>query len=126
MARKRYEVSEEILQRGILTNPDKIGKYTYYNILIISYMKIFFKGVFAFWQNKNSRPQARACRGGHQHETDIKSVKAREYATPSCCFTPKFDLNMDEVHICRKRHGRISNHICAAAGRRNGDYYAEY
>lgn len=32
MARKRYEVSEEILQRGILTNPDKIGKYTYYNI----------------------------------------------------------------------------------------------
>ncbi|MBE7713129.1 MAG: N-6 DNA methylase [Cyanobacteria bacterium SIG26] len=32
MARKKYEVSEEILQRGILTNPDKIGKYTYYNI----------------------------------------------------------------------------------------------
>lgn len=32
MARRKYEVSEEILQRGILTNPDKIGKYTYYNI----------------------------------------------------------------------------------------------
>ncbi len=32
MARKKYEVSEEILQRGILTNPDKICKYTYYNI----------------------------------------------------------------------------------------------
>ena len=32
MARKKYEISEEILQRGILTNPDKIGKYTYYNI----------------------------------------------------------------------------------------------
>lgn len=32
MARKKYKVSEEILQRGILSNPDKIGKYTYYNI----------------------------------------------------------------------------------------------
>lgn len=32
MVRKKYEISEEILQRGITTNPDKIGKYTYYNI----------------------------------------------------------------------------------------------
>lgn len=32
MGRKKYEVSEEILQRGILSNPDKIGKFTYYNI----------------------------------------------------------------------------------------------
>lgn len=32
MSRKKYEVSEEILQRGILTNPDRIGKYIYYNI----------------------------------------------------------------------------------------------
>ena len=27
MGRKKYEVSEEILQRGIVDNPDKIGKY---------------------------------------------------------------------------------------------------
>lgn len=32
MGRKKYEVSEEILQRGIKDNPDRIGKYTYYNI----------------------------------------------------------------------------------------------
>lgn len=32
MTRKKYKVSEEILQRGLITNPDRIGKYTYYNI----------------------------------------------------------------------------------------------
>lgn len=32
MATKRYNVSEELLQRGIIDNPDRIGKYTYYNI----------------------------------------------------------------------------------------------
>lgn len=32
MSRSKYEISEEILQRGILNNPDMIGKYIYYNI----------------------------------------------------------------------------------------------
>ncbi|AVK48924.1 hypothetical protein AXY43_13320 [Clostridium sp. MF28] len=32
MANKRYNVSEELLQRGIIDNPNRIGKYTYYNI----------------------------------------------------------------------------------------------
>ena len=32
MSRKKYDISEEILQRGILDNPDRIGKYIYYNI----------------------------------------------------------------------------------------------
>lgn len=32
MARKKYEVSEEISQRGILESPDRIGNYIYYNI----------------------------------------------------------------------------------------------
>ncbi len=53
-------------------------------------------------------------------------MKVQSSETKRCCFTPKFDLNMDEVHICRKRHGRISKDIRAAAVRRNGDYYEYY
>lgn len=32
MANKLYEISEEVLQRGLINNPDRIGKYIYYNI----------------------------------------------------------------------------------------------
>lgn len=32
MTRKTYKISEEILQRGIIDNPNKIGKFFYYNI----------------------------------------------------------------------------------------------
>ena len=32
MGRSSYAISEEILQRGLLSNPDMIGKYIYYNI----------------------------------------------------------------------------------------------
>ena len=35
------------------------------------------------------------------------SVKPLKSETKRCCFTPKFDRNMDEVHVCRGRHGRI-------------------
>ena len=47
MARKNYGVSEEISQRGILTNPDKIGKYIYYNIIYIIYYKHMFVNINA-------------------------------------------------------------------------------